>query len=110
MRFSRRPPIVEMWLGVSTFVLLGGGTLGIEILCLGRRLSLNTVFKEGRQIYGMNFIASHGKFFSLPILVIFGERLFQFTMSRRLMTTRSSRVSNDGLEVLKTSGFAHLVA
>lgn len=43
--------------------------------------------------------------FSLPILVVFGERLFQFTMSRRLMTFRSSRVSNDGLVVLKNLWF-----
>ena len=33
--------------------------------------------------------------------MVFGERLFQFTMSRRLITFRSSRASNDALVVLQ---------
>lgn len=35
---------MERWLGVSAFVLLGDDAMGVEILCLRKRLSLNTVF------------------------------------------------------------------
>ena len=50
-------------LGISAFVLLGDDAMGVEIICLVRRFRLNTVFKKGRQIYGMNFLAFLGKFF-----------------------------------------------
>ena len=63
MRFIRRPPVVEMWLGISAFVRLGDDAVGVEIICLVRRFRLNTVFKKGRQMYGMNFLTFHGKFF-----------------------------------------------
>ena len=71
------------------------------------------LFREGRQTYGLIFLALLCKFFlSFPILVVFGERFLPISLcllSRRLMTIRLSRVTYDGLEELGTSVFVRRV-